>query len=82
MIVVLMGVCGCGKTAVGQALAADLGWPFFDADDFHPPANVAKMAAGTPLDRRRPLALARPARRRDGGDRTRAAATRCSRARR
>jgi len=49
MIVVLMGVCGCGKTTVGRALAADLGWPFHDADGFHPPANVAKMAAGTPL---------------------------------
>ncbi len=49
MIVVLMGVSGCGKTVVGQALAADLGWPFFDGDDFHPAANVAKMAAGTPL---------------------------------
>ena len=49
VIVVLMGVSGCGKTAVGQALAADLGWPFFDGDDFHPAANVAKMAAGTPL---------------------------------
>jgi len=49
MIVVLMGVSGSGKTVVGQALAADLGWPFFDGDDFHPPANVAKMAAGTPL---------------------------------
>ena len=44
-----MGVSGCGKTAVGQALAADLGWPFFDGDDFHPETNVAKMAAGTPL---------------------------------
>jgi len=49
MIVVLMGVSGSGKTALGQALAADLGWPFFDGDDFHPEANVAKMAAGTPL---------------------------------
>jgi gluconokinase len=49
VIVVLMGVSGCGKTAVGKALAADLGWPFFDADDYHPEANVAKMAAGTPL---------------------------------
>jgi gluconokinase len=49
VIVVLMGVSGCGKTAVGQALAADLGWPFFDGDDYHPAANVAKMAAGTPL---------------------------------
>lgn len=44
-----MGVCGCGKTAVGRALAEAMHWPFFDADDFHPPANVVKMAAGTPL---------------------------------
>jgi gluconokinase len=50
MIVVLMGVCGSGKTVVGHALAADLGWPFFDGDDFQPPANVAKMASGTPLE--------------------------------
>lgn len=49
MIIVVMGVCGCGKTTVGQALAAELDWPFFDADDFHPPENVAKMAAGVPL---------------------------------
>ena len=49
MIVVLMGVSGRGKTAVGQALAADLGRPFFDGDHFHPEANVANMAAGTPL---------------------------------
>jgi len=49
MIVVVMGVCGCGKTTVGEALAAATGWPFFDADGFHPPANVAKMAAGIPL---------------------------------
>ena len=49
MIVVLMGVCGCGKTTVGHALAGQLAWPFHDADGFHPPANVAKMAAGTPL---------------------------------
>jgi gluconokinase len=50
MIVLMMGVCGCGKTTTGEALAAALAWPFFDADDFHPPANVAKMAAGLPLD--------------------------------
>jgi len=49
VIVVVMGVSGSGKSAVGQALASDLGWPFYDADDFHPPENVAKMAAGTPL---------------------------------
>src|SRR6185369_5599854 len=50
MIVVVMGVSGCGKSTVGAALAHALGWPFLDADDLHPPANVAKMAAGTPLD--------------------------------
>ena len=49
MIVVVMGVTGCGKSTVGAALAGRLGWRFLDADDFHPPANVAKMAAGTPL---------------------------------
>lgn len=50
MIVVLMGVSGCGKSTVGAALGAALGWPFLDADDFHPPENVAKMAAGIPLN--------------------------------
>jgi carbohydrate kinase (thermoresistant glucokinase family) len=49
VIVIIMGVCGCGKTTVGHALANRLGWPFFDADDFHPPANVAKMATGVAL---------------------------------
>jgi gluconokinase len=49
MIVLMMGVSGSGKTTTGQALAAALGWPFFDGDDFHPTANVAKMAAGEPL---------------------------------
>jgi len=49
VIVVVMGVSGSGKTVVGQALAKELGWPFFDADNFHPKENVAKMAAGTPL---------------------------------
>jgi gluconokinase len=49
MAVVLMGVTGSGKTTVGQLLAERLDWPFLDGDDFHPEANVAKMAAGTPL---------------------------------
>jgi gluconokinase len=49
---VIMGVSGSGKTTIGEKLAAELGWSFRDADDFHPPANVAKMAAGTPLDDR------------------------------
>jgi carbohydrate kinase (thermoresistant glucokinase family) len=49
MVVLLMGVAGCGKTTVGLRLAAALSWSFRDADDFHPPENVAKMSAGTPL---------------------------------
>lgn len=49
MIIVVMGVCGCGKTAVGSALAMKNGWVFFDADDFHPAANVEKMRSGIPL---------------------------------
>ena len=47
--VVLMGVTGSGKTTVGRVLAERLGWPFLDGDDYHPEANVAKMAAGTAL---------------------------------
>lgn len=50
MIVLVMGVSGAGKTAIGARLAARLGWRFIDADDFHPPENVAKMASGRPLD--------------------------------
>lgn len=46
----LMGVSGSGKSTVGKALAERLGWDFFDADDFHPTENVAKMRAGIPLD--------------------------------
>src|SRR5215470_9669712 len=49
MIVVVMGVSGSGKSVVGEALATALGWPFIEGDDYHPPDNVAKMAAGTPL---------------------------------
>ncbi len=49
MVIVLMGVSGSGKTTIGQMLAADLGWPFYDGDDFHPAANIAKMHAGVPL---------------------------------
>jgi gluconokinase len=50
VVYVLMGVSGCGKSSVGKALADALDCPFFDGDDFHPPANVAKMTAGHPLD--------------------------------
>lgn len=44
-----MGVSGSGKTTVSQALASRLGWKFYDADDFHPAENLAKMAAGIAL---------------------------------
>jgi gluconokinase len=50
MKIVVMGVSGSGKTTVGTALARRLGVPFLDADDFHPRENIAKMAAGVPLD--------------------------------
>ena len=46
---IIMGVSGSGKTAVGKALARELGWSFFDADDFHPASNIKKMANGIPL---------------------------------
>lgn len=49
MVIILMGVSGCGKTTVGEALAGSLGWRFEDADDYHPAANVEKMRNGVPL---------------------------------
>ncbi|MFE7846709.1 gluconokinase [Microbacterium sp. NPDC057407] len=49
MPIVVMGVSGCGKSTVAAALAAELRGVYLDADDFHPAANVAKMAAGVPL---------------------------------
>jgi len=47
--IVVMGVSGCGKSTVADALAARLGVRFLDADDFHPAANVEKMRAGVAL---------------------------------
>jgi gluconokinase len=47
---IVMGVAGSGKTTLGEALARRLGWPFEDGDALHPPANIAKMAAGHPLN--------------------------------
>lgn len=49
MVCIIMGVSGCGKSTVGEQLAPRLGLPFYDGDDFHPAANIAKMSNGTPL---------------------------------
>jgi carbohydrate kinase (thermoresistant glucokinase family) len=49
MIAVLMGVSGAGKTTIGRLLAGRLGWRFIEGDNYHPPENVAKMAAGIAL---------------------------------
>jgi gluconokinase len=56
VIVVVMGVSGSGKSTIGALLAARLGVEFLDADEYHPPENVARMAAGVPLtdEERRP----------------------------
>ena len=50
MVIVLMGVSGSGKTTVGRLLSRELGWKYYEGDDFHPPANVEKMRSGIPLD--------------------------------
>ena len=50
MVIILMGVSGSGKTTIGRRLADELGWKFYDGDDYHPRANVEKMARGVPLD--------------------------------
>ena len=47
--VIVMGVCGCGKSTVGQGLAERLGLPFVEGDTLHPPENVARMASGVAL---------------------------------
>jgi len=49
MVVILFGVAGAGKTVIGRMLAAELGWEFYDADEFHPAANIEKMRRGIPL---------------------------------
>ena len=49
VIILLMGAAGSGKSTVGMLLASELSWEFADGDDFHPPANIAKMSHGVPL---------------------------------
>ena len=49
MVVIIFGVSGAGKTTIGQLLAQELGWRFYEADDFHPRANIKKMREGVPL---------------------------------
>lgn len=49
VVLVLMGVSGCGKSTVAGLLAGQLGWPFEEGDDLHPQVNKDKMAAGHPL---------------------------------
>lgn len=50
MFIIVMGVSGSGKTTIARLLAQRLGWPFYEGDAFHPPANIAKMGTGVPLD--------------------------------
>ncbi len=50
VVLVLMGVSGCGKTTIARLIAERLHWPCEEGDALHPAANVAKMAAGHPLD--------------------------------
>ena len=49
MFIIVFGVSGAGKSVTGQLLAEQLGYEFYDGDDFHPPANVEKMRSGMPL---------------------------------
>ena len=49
MVVIIWGVSGAGKTTIGELLAQELHWKFYDADDFHPQVNIDKMEHGEPL---------------------------------
>jgi len=49
MVIVIMGVSGCGKSTIGRLLAEELRWSFYEGDDFHPPENVMKMRKGIAL---------------------------------
>lgn len=50
MVIIIMGVSGCGKTTIGIELTKNTGLPFYDGDDFHPKTNIQKMSKGIPLN--------------------------------
>lgn len=50
MIIQVIGVSGCGKTTIARNLSESIGLPYYDADDFHPQANIDKMSKGQPLN--------------------------------
>src|SRR5689334_9272653 len=52
MFIILTGVAGAGKTTIGKLLARELGWQFYEGDDFHPPQNIEKMRRGEALSDR------------------------------
>ena len=60
MVLIVMGVSGCGKTTIGKMLGEKLGWKYYEGDEYHPKENVEKMRSGIPLndDDRKPWLLA------------------------
>ena len=50
MVLIIMGVSGCGKTTIGKMLSTKLNWKYFEGDEYHPPENIEKMKNGIPLD--------------------------------
>ena len=49
-VIIIIGVSGSGKTTIGRLLSGELGWKYYEGDDFHPPANIEKLKHGVPLD--------------------------------
>ena len=49
MLIIITGVSGVGKTTIGKLLSEDMGWTFYEGDDYHTNVNLAKMRNGTPL---------------------------------
>lgn len=49
-VIIIIGVSGSGKTTSGRLLSGELGWKYYEGDDFHPPANIEKLKSGVPLD--------------------------------